>query len=70
MPLGNRAEDFGVALRAIDDQVDLPDQVTYDAFRTGLGEAWLRQPAAQQSSREQCHRGEGHARSHSVFSWF
>jgi phosphoglycolate phosphatase-like HAD superfamily hydrolase len=32
MPLGNRAEDFGVALSALDAQVDLPGQAAYDAF--------------------------------------
>jgi len=42
MPLGNRAEDFGVALSAIDRRVELPDQQAYDAFRSGLDPEWLR----------------------------
>jgi phosphoglycolate phosphatase-like HAD superfamily hydrolase len=41
MPLGNRAEDFGVALAAIDRGLELPDQAAYDAFRASLGESWL-----------------------------
>lgn len=41
MPLGNRAEDFGAALRALDAGVPVPDQATYDAFRSGLEARWL-----------------------------
>ncbi|MCU0303866.1 MAG: hypothetical protein MUC56_07410 [Thermoanaerobaculales bacterium] len=41
MPLGNRAEDFGVALRAADDRVELADQEAYDAFHTTFEAAWL-----------------------------
>jgi len=41
MPLGNRAEDFGVVLAAIDRGVALPDQAAYDAFRRTLDGAWL-----------------------------
>jgi len=37
MPLGNRAEDFGVALRALDQEVELADQAAYDAFRQAFG---------------------------------
>lgn len=40
MPLGNRAEDFGVTLAAMDRGVDIPDQPTYDAFFESLGSAW------------------------------
>ncbi len=40
LPLGNRAEDFGVALRALEEGVALPDQPAYDAFHQGLGDAW------------------------------
>ena len=32
IPLGNRAEDFGVALRALELGLELPDQEAYDAF--------------------------------------
>lgn len=41
MPLGNRAEDFGAALRALDAGVALPDQAAYDSFRSGLDTRWL-----------------------------
>jgi phosphoglycolate phosphatase-like HAD superfamily hydrolase len=40
LPLGNRAEDFGVALQAIGDSRTLPDQPAYDAFYTGVPAAW------------------------------
>jgi phosphoglycolate phosphatase-like HAD superfamily hydrolase len=40
-PLGNRAEDFGVALRAVDLGVEIPDQPAYDAFYRSLDPAWL-----------------------------
>lgn len=42
MPLGNRAEDFGVVLRALEEGAALPDQAAYDAFRDALDPAWLR----------------------------
>ena len=41
MPLGNRAEDFGVALAILDRGLDIADQAAYDAFRDGLDPAWL-----------------------------
>ena len=41
LPLGNRAEDFGAALRAIDEGVRIPDQAAYDQFFAGLDGAWL-----------------------------
>jgi phosphoglycolate phosphatase-like HAD superfamily hydrolase len=40
MPLGNRAEDFGIALSAIDRGAALPDQGAYDAFYAQHGVAW------------------------------
>lgn len=40
MPLGNRAEDFGVALAALDEGVRIEDQRTYDAFRDARPAAW------------------------------
>jgi phosphoglycolate phosphatase-like HAD superfamily hydrolase len=43
MPLGNRAEDYGVALAALEQGADLPGQSAYDAFRAGQSEAWLRE---------------------------
>ncbi len=42
MPLGNRAEDFGVALAAIDSDTPLPDQAAYDAFYETLERVRLR----------------------------
>jgi phosphoglycolate phosphatase-like HAD superfamily hydrolase len=42
MPLGNRAEDFAVALRALEQGVALADQAAYDAFRAQQGADWLR----------------------------
>ena len=42
MPLGNRAEDYAVALAALDAGRELPDQAAYDAFRDGHETAWLR----------------------------
>jgi phosphoglycolate phosphatase-like HAD superfamily hydrolase len=42
MPLGNRAEDFGVALAAIEAGVALPDQAAYDAWFASRDPAWLR----------------------------
>jgi phosphoglycolate phosphatase-like HAD superfamily hydrolase len=42
MPLGNRAEDFGVALAAIDSGTVLPDQAAYDAFYASLERPRLR----------------------------
>lgn len=42
MPLGNRAEDYATALAAIEAGRELPDQGAYDAFKAGVGEAFLR----------------------------
>lgn len=42
MPLGNRAEDFGVVLAAEERGASLPDQAAYDAFRRSLDPSWLR----------------------------
>ncbi len=36
MPLGNRAEDFGVVVAALEAGAALPDQAAYDAFRAGF----------------------------------
>jgi len=41
MPLGNRAEDFGTALLAIEEGAALPDQDAYDRFRSRQDESWL-----------------------------
>ncbi len=42
MPLGNRAEDYGIALAALEAGVALPDQARYDAFKAGADAARLR----------------------------
>jgi phosphoglycolate phosphatase-like HAD superfamily hydrolase len=42
MPLGNRAEDYGVALAALESGVVLPDQAAYDAWYAAQDGAWLR----------------------------
>ncbi len=41
VPLGNRAEDFGVALLAMDLQVEVADQEAYDALYASLEPSWL-----------------------------
>jgi phosphoglycolate phosphatase-like HAD superfamily hydrolase len=41
MPLGNRAEDFGTSMEALDSGVELPDQEAYDRFRDSREPAWL-----------------------------
>ena len=41
MPLGNRAEDFGIAFSALEARAAMPDQASYDAFRTQLSQEWL-----------------------------
>ncbi len=40
VPLGNRAEDFGTALAALEARRSLPDQADYDAFRDAQDPAW------------------------------
>ncbi len=42
MPLGNRAEDFAIALSAIERRRELADQAAYDAFRAELDARALR----------------------------
>ena len=42
MPLGNRAEDFGVALAAIEAGSAIPDQAAYDAFYAATDAEWRR----------------------------
>ena len=41
MPLGNRAEDFGTVLAALEQGRPLPDQAAYDTFRAERGADWL-----------------------------
>jgi len=42
MPLGNRAEDYGVILAALAAGARIADQAGYDAWRDGLDREWLR----------------------------
>src|SRR5262249_19036227 len=42
MPLGNRAEDYGVILAALEAGARLSEQSAYDAWRDGLDREWLR----------------------------
>lgn len=41
VPLGNRAEDFGVALHILSSGLDIQTQAEYDSVREGLGARWL-----------------------------
>ena len=41
VPLGNRAEDFGVALLAMDLQTEVTDQSAYDTLYASLDPSWL-----------------------------
>ena len=41
MPLGNRAEDFGAVLQALDKGIQLDEQPAYDRFRSTLDADWL-----------------------------
>lgn len=40
MPLGNRAEDFGVALRALEVGAKITDQASYDVFYSAQDPTW------------------------------
>lgn len=42
MPLGNRAEDYGVVLDSLERDASLPDQGAYDAWRDRIDREWLR----------------------------
>ena len=41
LPLGNRAEDFGVSLQAVENDAAISDQKAYDAFYREIGQPWL-----------------------------
>jgi phosphoglycolate phosphatase-like HAD superfamily hydrolase len=41
MPLGNRAEDYGTVIAAIESGVELTDQSDYDAYRSTREAGWL-----------------------------
>jgi len=43
MPLGNRAEDYAVALGALAEGFELADQAAYDTYRARFDEEWLRE---------------------------
>ena len=42
LPLGNRAEDFGVSLKAVENHVAISNQDQYDAFFASIDADWLR----------------------------
>ncbi len=42
VPLGNRAEDYGLALAALESGSAIPDQKAYDAFKAQWDPEWLR----------------------------
>ena len=44
MPLGNRAEDYGVILAALEAGARIADQAGYDAWRDGLDREYARGP--------------------------
>jgi len=41
LPLGNRAEDFGVSLRAVENRLEISDQDQYDAYFGSIDSDWL-----------------------------
>jgi len=41
MPLGNRAEDFGISLKALDNLLELTDQGAYDTFYGTVDPEWI-----------------------------
>ena len=41
LPLGNRAEDFGVSLRAVENRLEISDQDQYDAYFGSIDRDWL-----------------------------
>jgi phosphoglycolate phosphatase-like HAD superfamily hydrolase len=41
IPLGNRAEDFGVACRILDENLTIATQSAYDAFKSAIDSDWL-----------------------------
>jgi phosphoglycolate phosphatase-like HAD superfamily hydrolase len=73
VPLGNRAEDFGVALRTIEEEVEVPDQEAYDAFMSLQQESWLDEYHRRfYDHREQLRRRSlaTWIRLHRPYSWF
>ena len=42
LPLGNRAEDFGVSLKAVENHLEISDQEQYDAFFGTVDAYWLK----------------------------
>ncbi len=43
MPLGNRAEDYAVELRALEAGAPISDQTAYDEFKSGIDSGYLRE---------------------------
>jgi len=42
LPLGNRAEDFGVSLKAVENHLEIADQEQYDAYFGSISADWLK----------------------------
>ncbi|MCD4748027.1 MAG: hypothetical protein K8R59_01530 [Thermoanaerobaculales bacterium] len=59
VPLGNRAEDFGVALHILGAGLPVEDQDQYDEVREGLGQAWLHDFHNAFYETRRCRREEG-----------
>lgn len=73
LPLGNRAEDFGVALRALEDNVEIAGQEDYDRYYATLEPDWLRSfhlRFYQQRAMLRDHDREGWIRLHSAYTGF
>ncbi len=73
LPLGNRAEDFGVALRAIDNNVEITDQQDYDRYYASLEPEWLRsfhQRFYEQRAALRDHDRDAWIRLHAAYSGF
>jgi len=63
MPLGNRAEDFGVSLRASDSFLELTDQGAYDTFYGTVAPGW------RDAFHREFYRQRDAARDHDIKGW-
>ena len=73
LPLGNRAEDFGVALRSLDNEVAITDQDDYDRYYAGLEPEWLRsfhREFYEQRAALRDHNRDAWIRLHSAYTEF
>lgn len=73
LPLGNRAEDFGVALRILEDDVTIAGQDDYDRYYAALEPDWLRSfhvSFYQHRAALRDHDRDGWIRLHSAYTGF